>query len=264
MLSLYLYVMELNFKNILLESIIDELETLTRMDKAVLKFIHQSMNKKIFNHTVGKSSYEMEASDALRVNDLIDTFGLKDYDYVFKMWNFYKKFGDVLFDEEAFDDFTYSKEDYDEATKVIVAKYYLDNIVGREIYPGWTVEFMESEPISMVEEDLMNMFVPNNDGEHIFLPILNFSGKPLRGDLMTHNEDTLGIYFRDELKITKYTDMISGFEIPNPIRELLNDLSDESLEKYFDFIIEQVQDEIEEWDEDIRHYHEKIKPEREG
>ena len=157
-----------------------------------------------------------------------------------------------------------TEEDYDEATKVIVAKYYLDNIVGREIYPGWTVEFMESEPISMVEEDLMTMFVPNNDGEHIFLPILNFSGKPLRGDLMTHNEDTLGIYFRDELKITKYTDMISGFEIPNPIRELLNDLSDESLEKYFDFIIEQVQDEIEEWDEDIRHYHEKIKPEREG
>ena len=46
MLSLYLYVMELNFKNILLESIIDELETLTRMDKAVLKFIHQSMDKK--------------------------------------------------------------------------------------------------------------------------------------------------------------------------------------------------------------------------
>ena len=121
--------MELNFKNILLESIIDELETLSRMDKAVLKFIHQSMDKKTFNHTVGKTSYEMDASDALRINDLINTFGLKDYDYVFKMWNFYKKFGGVLFDDEVFDDFSYSKEDYDEATKVIVAKYYLDNIL---------------------------------------------------------------------------------------------------------------------------------------
>ena len=119
--------MELNFKNILLESIIDELPNLTKMDKTVLQYIHKSMDKKIFNHVVGKSSYEMEASDALRVNDLIDTFGLKDYDYVFKMWNFYKKFGDVLFDEEAFDDFSYSKEDYDEVTKVIVAKYYLDD-----------------------------------------------------------------------------------------------------------------------------------------
>ena len=256
--------MELNFKNILLESIIDELPNLTKMDKTVLQYIHKSMDKKTFNHTVGKSSYEMDASDALRVNDLIDTFGLKDYDYVFKMWNFYKKFGDVLFDEEAFDDFSYSKEDYDEATKVIVAKYYLENIVGREIYPGWTVEFMENDPISMVEEDLMTMFVPNNDGEHIFIPILDFNDKPLRGDLMTHNEETLGDYFSKELKITKYRDVISGFEIPNPIRELLNDLSDESLEKYFDFIIEQVRDEIEEGDEDIRYYHEKIKPDREG
>lgn len=256
--------MELNFKNILLESIIDELETLSRMDKAVLKFIHQSMDKKTFNHTVYKTSYEMDASDALRINDLINTFGLKDYDYVFKMWNFYKKFGSVLFDDEVFDDFSYSKEDYDEATKVIVAKYYLDNIVGREIYPGWTVEFMENDAISMVEEDLMTMFVPNDYGEHIFIPFLYFKDKPLRGDLMTNNEETLGVYFRDELKITKYLDVISGFEIPNPIRELLNDLSDESLEKYFDFIIEQVRDEIEEWDEDIRYYHEKIKPEREG
>ena len=256
--------MELNFKNILLESIIDELETLTKVDKAVLKFIHNNMSKEKFQHTVGKTSYEMDASDALRVNDLIDTFALKDYDYVFKMWNFYKKFGNILFDDKAFDDFSYNKEDYDEATKVIVAKYYLNNIVGREIYPGWTVEFMENDAISMVEEDLMTMFVPNDYGEHIFIPFLYFKDKPLRGDLMTNNEETLGVYFRDELKITKYLDVISGFEIPNPIRELLNDLSDESLEKYFDFIIEQVRDEIEEWDEDIRYYHEKIKPEREG
>ena len=64
--------MELNFKNILLESIIDELETLTRMDKAVLKFIHQSMNQKIYNHRVGKSNYELEANNGLRINDLIN------------------------------------------------------------------------------------------------------------------------------------------------------------------------------------------------
>ena len=49
--------MELNFKNILLESIIDELPNLTKMDKTVLQYIHKSMDKKTFNHTVGKSSY---------------------------------------------------------------------------------------------------------------------------------------------------------------------------------------------------------------
>jgi len=255
--------MELNFKNILLESIIDELSNLTKIDKAVLKFIHKSMRQNTFNYSMGSSSYELDATDALRINDLINTFGLKNYDYVFKMWNFYKKFGNVLFDEEVFDDFSYSKEDYDDATKLIVAKYYVDNVVGREIYPGWTVELME-DPISMVEEDLMTLFVANGEGEHIFLSIFDLKDKELRGDLLTHNEETLGKYFTYELKITKHQDLLSNFGIPNPIRELLNNLSDESLEKYFDFIIEQVRDEIELWDEDIRYYHGKIKPEREG
>ena len=263
MLSLYLYVMELNFKNILIESIIDELETLTRMDKAVLRFIHQSMDIKTFNHKVGKSNYEMDASDALRINDLINAFGLKDYDYVFKMWNFYKKFGSVLFDEEVFDDFSYSIEDYDETTEVIIAKYYLDNIVGREIYPGWTVSFMENDPITMVEEGLLTMFVTNSEFEHIFLPIIDFKSQQLKGDLMTNNEDGLGAYFSEDIKVSKYADVIDPIEIPNPIRRL-NNLSDESLENYFNFIIENLQVEIEQWDEDIRHYYEKIKPEREG
>ena len=254
--------MELNFKNILLESIIDEIETLTRMDKAVLKFIHQSMDKEKFNHKIGNKTYEMDASDALIINDVINTFGLKDYDYVFKMWNYYKRFGNVLFDDEVFDDFSYTIEDYDDATKLILAKYYIDNLVGREIYPGWTIEMME-DPIGMVEEGLLTMYVTNSEFEHIFLYMIDFKGNSLKGDLITNDEDGLGAYFSEDIKVSKYADVIDSIEIPNPIRRL-NNLSDESLEKYFDFIIEQLQDEIEQWDEDILHYYENIKPEREG
>ena len=249
--------MSLNFKNILFESIIDELETLSRMDKAVLKFLHQSMDKETFPHTIGKKTYEMDASDALIINDLINTFGLKDYDYVFKMWNFYKRFGNVLFDEEVFDDFSYTQEDYDDATKLMVAKYYIDNIVGREIYPGWTVEMME-DPIGMVEEDMMTFMVSNESGETIYLYLLDLVGKRLQGDMITQNEDSLGVYFSDVIKVSKYNDVIAHIEIPNPLKERLKDLSDESLEKYFGFIIEQLQDEIEEWDEDIRYYYNEV------
>lgn len=249
--------MSLNFKNILLESIIDELESLTKLDKAVLKFIHKSMSKKSFNHTIGKNTYEMDATEALRVNDLIETFGLSDYDYVFKMWNFYKKFGNVLFDDDVFDDFSYTKADYGESVKLILARYYVDNIVGREIYPGWTVEMME-DPIGMVEEDLMTIFVKNNHNEQIFLNLLNLRSNRLNGDIITQDDDGLGVYFKDELKVSKYSDLIATIEIPNPIRDLLNDLSNESLEEYFNFIIEQLQDEIEEWDEDIRYYYTEV------
>ena len=253
--------MELNFKNILLESIIDELENLNKMDKSILKFIHKSMNQKTYNHRVGNNSYEMDSSDALRINDLINTFGLKDYDYVFRMWNFYKKFGEVLFDDEVFDDFSYRQEDYDDATKLIVAKYYIDNLVGREIYPGWTIEMME-DPIGMVEEDVMTFTVGNDKSEVIYLYLLDLNGKRLQGDIITHNVG-LGAYFV-ESGISKHNDVIDSIEIPNPLNERLKDLSDESLEKYFDFIIEQLQDEIEEWDEDIRYYYKEIEPEREG
>lgn len=255
--------MELNFKNILLESIIDELESLSKMDKAVLKFIHNSMGREKFQHTIGNRSYEMDASDALRINDLIETFSLKDYDYVFTMWNFYKRFGDVLFDDEVFDDFSYTQEDYDDATKLMVAKYYIDNIVGREIYPGWTVEMME-DPIGMVEEDMMTFMVSNESGETIYLYLLDLVGKRLQGDMITQNEDSLGAYFSDVIKVSKYNDVIAHIEIPNPLKERLKDLSDESLEKYFSFIIEQLQDEIEEWDEDIRYYYNEVGPQREN
>ena len=64
--------------------------------------------------------------------------------------------------------------------------------------------------------------------------------------------------------MSKSNDVIANIEIPNPLNERLKDLSDESLEKYFDFIIEQLQDEIEEWDEDIRYYYKEIEPQREG
>lgn len=249
--------MSLNFKNILLESIIDELESLSKLDKAVLKFIHKSMSKKSFNHTIGKNTYEMDATEALRVNDLIETFGLSDYDYVFKMWNFYKKFGNVLFDDDVFDDFSYTKADYGESVKLILARYYVDNIVGREIYPGWTVEMME-DPIGMVEEDLMTIFVKNNHNEQIFLNLLNLRSNRLNGEIITQDDDGLGVYFKDELKVSKYSDVIVTIEIPNPIRDFLNDLSNESLEEYFNFIIEQLQDEIEEWDEDIRYYYTEV------
>ena len=255
--------MELNFKNILLESIIDELETLTRMDKAVLKFIHNSMSQEKFNHKIGNKTYEMDSSDALIINDVINTFGLKDYDYVFKMWNYYKRFGNVLFDEEVFDDFSYTQEDYDDATKLIVAKYYIDNVVGREIYPGWTVEMLE-DPIGMVEEGIMTFVVSNDKAETIYLYLLDLKGNRLKGDIITNNEDGLGAYFSEVIKVSKYADIIDTIEIPNPLKERLKDLSDESLEKYFDFIIERLQEDIEEWDEDILHYYKEIEPEREG
>ncbi len=251
--------MGLNFKNILLESIIDELDNLSRMDKAVLKFIHNSMSQEKFPHLVGNKSYDFDASDALRINDLINSFGLKDYDYAFKMWNFYKRFGNVLFDDEVFDDFSYKQEDYDDATKLIVAKYYIDNLVGREIYPGWTIEMME-DPIGMVEEDVMTFTVGNDKSEVIYLYLLDLNGKRLQGDIITHNVG-LGAYFV-EAGISKHNDVIDSIEIPNPLKERLIDLSDESLEKYFDFIIEQIQDEIEEWDEDILHYYKDWEPER--
>jgi len=249
--------MSLNFKNILLESIIDGLESLSKLDKAVLKFIHNSMSKKSFNHTIGKNTYEMDATEALRVNDLIETFGLSDYDYVFKMWNFYKKFGNVLFDDDVFDDFSYTKADYGESVKLILARYYVDNIVGREIYPGWTVEMIE-DPIGMVEEDLMSIFVVNKYNEQLFLNLVNLKGNGLEGEIITGDEDGLGLYFSDNLKVSKYNDVIATIGIPNPIRYLLNDLSNESLEEYFNSIIGHLQDEIEEWDEDIRYYYTEV------
>ena len=89
---------------------------------------------------------------------------------------------------------------------------------------------MLEDPIGMVEEGIMTFVVSNDKAETIYLYLLDLKGNRLKGDIMTNNEDGLGAYFSEGIKVSKYADIIDTIEIPNPLKERLKDLSDESLE----------------------------------
>ena len=59
----------------------------------------------------------------------METFGLKDGDYIFKMWNIYKNYNNILFDDISTIG-NYTPQDYDKAADVIIMNYYYNNVVG--------------------------------------------------------------------------------------------------------------------------------------
>ena len=114
--------MKVTINNFLVESIIDDIPSFTKMDKAVLKFLHA-------NHPVG-DSMNWESSESYEVWDLMKTFGLTDGDYIFKMWNIYKNYSNILFNDISTIG-NYTPKDYDKAADVIIMNYYVNNIVGK-------------------------------------------------------------------------------------------------------------------------------------
>jgi len=126
--------MKVTINNFLVESIIDDIPSFTKMDKAVLKFLHT-------NHPVG-DIMNWESSESYHVWDLMKTFGLTDGDYIFKMWNIYKNYSNILFNDISTIG-NYTPKDYDKAADVIIMNYYMNNVVGKMVYPGWRVELLE-------------------------------------------------------------------------------------------------------------------------
>ena len=139
--------MKITINNLLTESLIDDIPSFTKMDKAVLKFLHA-------NQPVGDSVY-WENRDSYHLWDLMKTFGLNDGDYIFKMWNIYKKYNNILFDDLSTLG-NYTSNDYDKAADVIIMNYYTNNVVGKMVYPGWKVELLEPIDI-MLSEDMITM-----------------------------------------------------------------------------------------------------------
>jgi len=242
--------MKVTINNLLTESLIDDIPSFTKMDKAVLKFLHA-------NHPVGDSVY-WENRDSYHLWDLMKTFGLNDGDYIFKMWNIYKNYNNILFDDLSTLG-NYTSEDYDKAADVIIMNYYANNIVGKMVYPGWKVGLMEPIDI-MLSEDMITMEIRHIDYPPTIFINLELSDISRRQDisveLLSMDEENLGKHMVD-IGMSQQLDMlgISSRMIEPPVN-----LSDKALERYFGEILDAAHDFIEEYDEEINEYYNENRP----
>jgi len=242
--------MKITINNLLTESLIDDIPSFTKMDKAVLKFLH---NNRPFD-----GDYGWEDPDSHQVWDLMKTFGLKDGNYIFKMWKIYKNYKNILFDDLSTIG-NYGPYDYDKAADVIIMNYYANNVVGKMVYPGWQVGLMEPIDI-MLSEDMITMEIRHIDYPPTIFINLELSDMSRRQDisveLLSMDEDNLGEHMVD-IGMSQQLDMlgISSRMIEPPVN-----LSDKALERYFGEILDAAHDFIEEYDEEINEYYNENRP----
>jgi len=242
--------MKITINNLLTESLIDDIPSFTKMDKAVLRFLHKNQNNK----------EHWEDPDSQQVWDLMKTFGLSDGNYIFKMWKIYKNYNNILFDDISTIG-NYTPQDYDKAADVIIMNYYFNNMVGKMVYPGWKIEMVEPGVEDMIAEDMITMEIRNiNHPPTIFADIkLSDMNKQqqITFEILSMDEENLGEYFVDEGR-TRHRDMIgqSSRVIDPP-----QNLSDKALERYFGEILDEAHEFIEYYDEEIELYYKENAPE---
>ena len=243
--------MKITINNLLTESLIDDIPSFTKMDKAVLKFLHK-------NKVTSDQETYWENQVSYHVWDLMKTFGLNDGDYIFKMWKIYKDYNNILFDDISTIG-NYTSNDYDKAADVIIMNYYVNNVVGKMAYPGWKVGLMEPIDI-MLSEDMITMEIRNIDHPPTIFINLELSDMSRRHDisieLLSMDEDNLGRHMVD-IGLAQQLDMlgISSRMIEPPVN-----LSDKALKNYFDEIFDNAHGFISLYDKEINEYYNENRP----
>jgi hypothetical protein len=83
--------MSLQLKNILVESIVDDLD-LSMTDKVVIKLFHE-IKDDVFYY--GSNQYDMTVGQVImKASSMLN---IKDYEYLYSVYEFYKKYGETIF-----------------------------------------------------------------------------------------------------------------------------------------------------------------------
>lgn len=235
--------MNLNFKNILTESIIDDMD-IPKLDKVALKVFNIIKDDKFYypgQHKpwdMTKGQRLMKASEMLKIGD---------YDYLYSIYDFYTKYGDVLFKnvpKEIPKKKVPFNSEYDDVLGAKLLKYYYNNYDNKVIYSNETGDFFCSVISGDLHEATMEQMYTvevRNTTLQISIFVNMFPSKKfptaLGSDYLSMND-----HLSEFIPIYKdldepYEEMVDSkyFDVDFP-----KDMSDGSLKKYFDDIIKVV------------------------
>ncbi len=237
--------MNLNFKSILTESIVDDLN-ISKIDKVALKVFNVIKDDKFYYPGQTKA---WDMSDGQRIVKASEMLKIGDYDYLYSIYDFFMTYGDVLFQDmpkEIPKKTLPFNSDYEHILGAKLLQYYYDNYNGKIIVSNETGDFVcgvVSDDINeSIMEEMHSVEIRNNRvGTSIFVNMF-----PIK---RTKEPNKLGsdyISMSDELSefIPIYRDLDYPYEETVDSKYLdidfPKDMSDGSLKKYFDDIIKVV------------------------
>lgn len=236
--------MNLNFKNILTESVIDDMN-ISKLDKSTLKVFNIIKDDKFYYPDQDKA---WDMSDGQRIVKASEMLKIGDYDYLYSMYDFYDTYGHVLFQDipkEIPKKTIPFNSDYEHILGAKLLQYYYDNYNGKIIVSNETGDFVCGVVSEDINEAIMeemysveirnyrvstsifvNMFPNKKEPNKLGSDYLSMSDE-LSEFIPIYRETDEGDY--EEIVDSKY------FDIDFP-----KDMSDGALKKYFDDIMKAV------------------------
>ena len=236
--------MNLNFKNILTETIIDDLN-LSKLDKVALKVFNIIKDDKFYYPNSTKPWGMTQGQRIVKASEMLK---IGDYDYLYSVYDFYNTYSDVLFIDVPKEipkkkvPFT---QEYEHILGTKLLQYYYDNYNNKTIYSNETGDFVcgvVSDDINeAIMEEMYSVEIRNHRvSASIFVNMFPNSKEPNKlGSDYISMDDPLSEFipiYRD-LDPIPYEETVDSkyFDINFP-----KDMSDASLKKYFDDIIKAV------------------------
>ena len=236
--------MNINFKNILTESIVDDLN-ISKLDKVTLKVFNVIKDDKFYYPGQTKA---WDMSDGQRITKASEMLKISDYNYLYSIYDFFNTYGHVLFQDipkEIPKKTLPFNSDYEHILGAKLLQYYYDNYNGKIIFSNETGDFECSVVSNDINEAIMEEMYSveiRNYGLHtsIFANMFPNTKEPnkLGCDYMSMDDDLsefIPIY--RETDENDYEEIVDSkyFDIDFP-----KDMSDVTLKKYFDDIIKSV------------------------
>ena len=236
--------MNINFKNILTESIVDDLN-ISKLDKVALKVFNIIKDDKFYYPNQTKA---WDMSDGQRITKASEMLKISDYNYLYSIYDFFNTYGHVLFQDipkEIPKKVVPFDPDYEHILGVKLLQYYYDNYNGKIIFSNETGDFecgvISNDINEAIMEEMYSVEIRNyRVHASIFVNIFPNTKEPnkLGSDYLSMDDnlsDFIPIY--RETDENDYEEIVDSkyFDIDFP-----KDMSDVTLKKYFDDIIKSV------------------------
>jgi len=236
--------MSLNLQNIITESTIDNLK-ISKLDKVTLKVFNLIKDDKVYFTVSGK---EFDMTDGIILLKASEMLKIKDYNYLYSVYQYYLEYGDTLFMvvPETIPKLTIPN---DELMGPALLSYYYKNYNRKVVFENQYGEFISSVISGNLEEAILEEMwsvelyntkentSPTNSA--IFCNMFPPKKQPnkLGWDYLSMDDDLSEYVAQYNNMEVEYEETIDTgyFDIEFP-----KDLSDSSLKKYFEDIIQQL------------------------